>query len=231
MIDAILDFFFPPKCPFCMEILSSKAPVCDNCIRALPFNDEKCCDICSRPIEDFSHSTCLNCREQKIYFEHSFVPLIYKDEAKGAVLRLKKGHPSFSKGFAYLLADKILSSPNYKNFDVITFVPQSYKGRLNRGYNQAELIARDLSKLLKIPCTAFLIKTDDGEEQHLLTATQRRENVKKCYFSKNIKGKGRVLLVDDIYTTGSTTNYCSRLLRKMGFSEVYLAVAMIRTDD
>ena len=231
MIDAILDFFFPPKCPFCMEILSSKAPVCDNCISTLPFNDEKCCDICSRPIEDFSYSTCLNCREQKIYFEHSFVPLIYKDEAKEAVLRLKKGHPSFSKGFAYLLADKILSSPNYKNFDVITFVPQSYKGRLNRGYNQAELIARDLSKLLNIPCITFLIKTDDGEEQHLLTATQRRENVKKCYFSKNIKGKGRVLLVDDIYTTGSTTNHCSRLLRKMGFSEVYLAVAMIRTDD
>lgn len=231
MLDTILDFFFPPRCPFCMEILSSKAPVCDNCIDILPFNDEKCCDICSRPIEDFSYNTCLSCREQKIHFEHSFVPLIYKGIAKDAVLRLKKWHPAYSKGFAYLLADKILSSPFYRNFDVITFVPQSPKGRLERGYNQAQLIAKDLSELLKIPCIAFLIKTDDGDEQHLLTASQRRENVKKCYFAKDIKGSGRVLLVDDIYTTGSTTNYCSKLLRKMGFDEVYLAVAMIRADD
>ena len=231
MIDAILDFFFPPKCPFCMEVLSSKAPVCDDCMKILPFNDEKCCNICSRPIEEFSYSICLNCREQKIYFEHSFVPLVYKDRAKEAVLRLKKGHPYFAKGFAYLLADKILSSPNYKSFDVITFVPQSYKGRLKRGYNQSELIAKELSKLLKIPCKDFLTKTNDGEEQHLLSAAQRRENVKKCYFPKDIKGEGTVLLVDDIFTTGATTNHCSRLLRKMGFNEVYIAVAMIRADD
>ena len=231
MIDIIADFLFPPRCPFCLELLSSKVPVCDDCLKILPFNDEKCCDICSRPIEEFSYNTCLNCREQKIYFEHSFVPLIYKGKVKETVLMLKKGHPYFAKGFAYLLADKILSSPNYTHFDVITFVPQSYKGRLDRGYNQAELIAKELSKLLKIPCKAFLTKTNDGEEQHLLSAAQRRENVKKCYFPKDIQGEGTVLLVDDIYTTGATTNYCARLLRKMGFGKVCLAVAMIRADD
>lgn len=231
MINNILDFFFPPRCPFCMEVLSSKTPVCDNCLKMLPFNIEKCCDICSRPIEEFSYNTCLNCREQKIYFEHSFVPLIYKGKAKESILRLKKGHPYFTKGFAFLLADKILSSPNYKSFDAITFVPQNRRKTRSRGYNHAELLAKELSKLLKIPCESLLIKTDDGEEQHLLSAAERRENVKKCYFSKDIRGIGSVLLVDDIYTTGATTNHCSRLLRKMGFDEVYLAVAMIRTDD
>ena len=64
-----------------------------------------------------------------------------------------------------------------------------------------------------------------------LSAPERRENVKKCFFPLKKAGKGTVLLVDDIYTTGATSNYCSKLLRKMGFEKVYLAVAMIRTND
>lgn len=231
MIDTILDFLFPPKCPFCRDILTVKAPVCESCMRILPFTDESTCTVCSRPLEEFSHSICSACRRQKIYFEHSFVPLIYKDSARETAIALKAGHPYFAKGLAYLLADKILTSHHYTEFDCITFVPQSPCSKRNRGYNQAELIAKELSKLLNISCVSTLIRTDDGEQQHTLNASKRRENVKKCYFKKNVSGSGTVLLVDDIYTTGATANYCSKLLLQLGYKKVYCAIAMIRTED
>ncbi|MBE7034326.1 MAG: ComF family protein [Ruminococcaceae bacterium] len=232
MIDRILDIFFPPKCPFCKEVLENKIPVCPDCMKKLPFTQEdEQCSICGRPLEEFSYYTCASCRGQKMYFEHSFTPLIYKDIAKEGVIALKTSHPYYAKAFAYLLADRMLSSEYYTSFDCITFVPQSSRSLKKRGYNQAKLIADELAKILKVPCIPTLIRTNDGKEQHTLSAAQRRENVKKCYFKTETVGKGTVLLVDDIYTTGATANYCSKLLKKMGFKKVYLAVALIRDDD
>lgn len=231
MINAVLNFFFPPKCPFCKGILTDKVPVCNNCLVDLPYLPENSCSICSIPLEEYSHPVCAHCRNEKIYFEHSFVPLIYKGKARERAISLKSGHPYYAKGFAYLLADKILSSQYYTEFDCVTFVPQSPKGKFERGYNQAELIAKSLAKLLKVPCVSMLKRTNDGKDQHTLSAAERKQNVRKCYFPKNKKGSGTVLLIDDIYTTGATTNYCSFLLRKMGFNRVYLAIGLIRADD
>ncbi len=231
MINKILDFFFPPKCAFCNEILTKKVPVCDCCMNTLPFIEEDACIYCGMPIDEFSHSICASCRKEKRWFEHSFVPLVYEGNAKKSAVALKASHPYYAKAFAYLLADKILTSPYYVNFDYITFIPQNSITRRKRGYNQAQLIAKELSKLLKIPCISTLYRSNDGKPQHTLNAAERRENVKKCYFKTDTTCSGTVLLVDDIYTTGSTANYCAKLLRQMGFDKVYLAVSMIRCND
>ena len=231
MLDAVLNFFFPAVCPFCREILTDKTPVCESCMKSLPFVPENCCSSCSRPLEEFSYHICSDCQKDKIYFDGSFIPLIYKDEARDCAIALKSGHPFYAKGIAYLLADKILNSPDYDKIDVITFVPQSFKGKFDRGYNQAYLIVKELSALLKIPVRSTLKRTDSGKDQHTLKRAARRENVKKCYFAKNVQGEGTALLVDDIYTTGATSNYCSRLLRSIGFKKVYIAIGFIKSDD
>lgn len=231
MLNKILDLIFPPKCPFCGKILQSKTPACHSCMSSLPYIKGKACKICGRPVEETSHIICASCRFNKTYFEHAFIPLIYKEKAKDAVLALKAGHPYYAKGIAYVLADKIINSPHYTSFDLITFVPQDKIAFKNRGYNQAELIAKELSKTLNIPCVPTLRKTTDGKPQHTLNLSERRENVKKCFFATENRFGGTALLVDDIYTTGATSNYCAKLLRKMGFNRVYLAIAMIRTDD
>lgn len=232
IIDTVLNLFFPPKCAFCNEVLSGKAPVCNKCMVSLPFLEENSCRICSRPLEEFSHSVCESCRKVRPHFTHAFIPLIYKDEARRAILNMKRGfHPYYAKAFAYLIADSILSSPQYAKFDYITYVPQNRRSRRERGYNQSELIANELGRLLGIKCVPTLVRTDDGAPQHTLTASQRRENVKKCYFKGNGTFHGTVLLVDDIYTTGSTVNRCSMLLKQMGFEKVYAAVLTIRNED
>lgn len=232
MMDKLLDIIFPPKCPFCQKLLESSVPVCRECFSSLPSAEENVCRICGRPTQEFSHSICASCRSTKISFIHSFVPLIYKENVQKALLALKSGyHPYYAKAFAYLIADKILSSSDYTAFDYITFVPQNKTSRFMRGYNQAELIAKELSQLLKVPCIPTLYRTNDGRKQSSLGAKERMENVKKCYFPLKGSFSGTVLLTDDIYTTGATANHCSRLLRKMGFDRVYLAIAAIATND
>lgn len=232
IIDNVLNLFFPPRCAFCGELLTEKLPICQECIRGLPFLDEYNCSICSRPLEEYSQSLCAMCRKEKPHFTHAFIPLIYKDEARKAILKMKHhSHPYYAKAFAFLLAECILNSPEYTEFDYITFVPQNPRATRERGYNHSELIAKELAKHLNLRCIPTLVRTDDGAPQHTLSASQRRENVKKCYFKGKGRFNGTVLLVDDIYTTGSTVDRCSMLLKQMGFKQVYAAVAMIRSED
>lgn len=202
-------------------------------MEALPFTDEESCECCGIPLEEFSYRLCAQCSNEKRYFRHSFVPLRYEEEAKQAVLNLKFNyHPYNAKALAFLIADKILSSEFYTEFNYITFVPETRKRITERGYNQAELIAKELSEILKIPCVPTLIRTKNGQRQATLNKEERKENARKSYVAgeRTFSG-GTVLLVDDVYTTGETTNHCAKLLKKIGFDEVYLGIATIRCSD
>ena len=199
----------------------------------LPFIEGDTCECCGKPIEEFSYRLCSQCNSEKRYFEHSFVPLRYDEVSKKAVLSLKFNYrPYFAKALAFLIADKILASEFYTSFDYITCVPENRKRITERGYNQAELIAKELSRLLNVPFTQTLIRLEGGERQATLNKEERKTNVRKSYTTgtKSFHG-GTVLLIDDVYTTGETSNYCAKLLQKSGFDKVYLAVATIRCND
>lgn len=233
MKNKLLNFLFPPRCPFCRCILKDALPVCRDCLSLLPYVSGKTCDICGVPIPEYSHHVCADCKIIRKNFTHSFVPLRYADNVQKAIVHLKYySHPSYSKGFAFLMADKILNDGEKDvNFDYITYVPQNSLTFLRRGYNQSELIAKHLSELLKVECIPTLIRTNAGKRQATLTKKLRLENVKKCYFKTDVKLSGNVLLVDDVYTTGATSNYCAKLLKQMGAKNVYLAISAIRCED
>ncbi len=233
MLNKILDSIFPPKCAFCGEIINQKIPVCESCIKKLPFTDDYTCKICGRPLGEFSYPECAACRQEKRHFVYSFVPLVYEDFSKMAVIRLKhSNHPYYSRALAYLIADKMLSSPYYKHFDFITCIPQNSRTHHKRGYNQSELIAKELAKLLKVPFIKTLHRNNEGARQATLNRVERKKNVRKCYTKTDKTFNGEtVLLVDDVYTTGETANYCAKLLKSMGAKDVYLAVSMIRSYD
>ncbi len=227
----LLDLIFPPKCPFCGEILEHKMPVCTDCMEKLPFIEGKTCKKCGTALGEFSQDLCRVCHNNKRYFDRVLVPLAYSDDTRASIVRFKHySHPSYAYAFAFLLANKIMQSEEFiKGFDFITYVPQSPKTRFKRGYNQSYLLANQLSKLLSLPVKDTLIRTDEGENQATLNARQRQENVKKCLFAKDMKLNGTALLVDDVFTTGSTASHCSKLLKKMGCKNVYVTVCAIRT--
>ena len=233
LLDKFFDLVYPPKCPFCKEILEDTIPICSECMDNIPLIEDETCECCGRPVEELSYRLCSECNDEKMYFEHSFVPLVYKDDAREVILALKHNqHPYYAKALAFLIADKILTSEFYTQFDCITCVPEARKRIKKRGYNHAELIAKELSKILNIPYVKTLVRINTSKTQADLGKEERKANVRKSYLpgDKTFDG-GTVILVDDVYTTGATTNYCAKLLRKIGFEKVYLGIATIRCYD
>ena len=113
--------------------------------------------------------------------------------------------------------------------DVVTFVPMTAKEIKERGYNQSELLAEEVAKRLNLPITSTVLKIKETDKQKRLTAKERRENLKGVFAVADktaIKGK-RILLVDDVITTGATVNECSAVLKKAGATKVSSLTACI----
>lgn len=136
----------------------------------------------------------------------------YNPEIRDAVYRLKfRGQCGLAEGFGRLIARGTAGTP----FDVVTYVPMDFAKRARRGYNQAELLARSCARALRCPCRKLLSKTRATRTQHELSAAARAENVAGAYRASSAAGL-RVLLCDDIITTGATMRACAHALRDAG---------------
>ncbi|MEE0867753.1 MAG: double zinc ribbon domain-containing protein [Clostridia bacterium] len=225
----LLNLLFPPKCPFCGDITKEKNPVCRRCIEEIPFISGKVCLICGIPLEDYSYDICLGCSKSNRYFTKAFPVFTYEGSVSRAIKRFKYNHhPSFAYGFSVLMAQTILNTEEFlRGFDFITYVPQSRIEHFKKGYNQSYLLAKELSKLLKLPLKDTL-KRKNTPRQATLKAPERVKNARRSYFPKVDEVSGTVLLVDDVLTTGATASYCAKLLRELGAERVYVAVLAAR---
>ena len=120
-----------------------------------------------------------------------------------------------------------------KKYDIIIIVPTSNQRKKERGYNQSELIAKEISRITGIPIVRnILIKIKDTLPQSSLNKKQREENAKNVYKiinSKQLHNK-KILVIDDIYTTGSTVNECSKLLIQKGIQKSNIGILTIAKD-
>ena len=211
--EKLLDLFFPPKCPFCRAILKdSETLICAGCRRSLPRTQGEACQKRFRHIE-----SCIS-------------PLYYEGDVRRSLLRFKFGGASiYAPKYAELMRDALLES--VISFDLIAWAPLGRKRLRRRGYDQARLLAECLSSLFEIPCPQLLVKTVENPPQSgTKTAEQRRANVSGIYRVTDpvLVRDQRVLLVDDIVTTGATLSECARVLKSAGAKSVS-AVTLARS--
>lgn len=229
----LLSFFFPPRCCFCHTMLPVGASfrVCADCEAALPRPKEPSCKQCRRPLpSEFSLPICRDCRTTKRYFTKLYAPFLYSGLARTALLRYKYYERlQNAELFAYYIVRELLQDSVLPHFDFVTFVPQSSATHRERGYNQSRLLAAEIARLLNLPLRPTLLRTNDGTRQVKLNAAQRRKNVRASFCAMPDKLTGTALLVDDVYTTGATANFCASLLHRMGCSAVYLAVVCVNS--
>ena len=225
----VLKLFFPPKCIVCGEVMPyTKEPpyLCDHCgLAELPL---KTCAKCGKPY-DIGYGKvdrCLYC-ETKFPFEFLISPHRYEGNAKTVIHNLKfGGRPYIYKSAAYIIASRY-TAYTYSIPDVCIPAPIGRKRLDKRGYNQAALIAKELSMLLGGEFAEVLEKNVDVPPQSTLTSKQRAENLRgtiSC--NTDLSGKS-VLLIDDVYTTGSTIAECCRVLKKYGAGKIFVAVFAI----
>jgi ComF family protein len=166
---------------------------------------------------------CAKCRNKDIHFASAKSAGIYKGSLKEAIRQLKyKNGKALAPYLAYFMYESIQIEPA----SVITYVPITRRKEANRGYNQSQLIAKELSKLTGLPCSNLLLRLRDNEEQNKSKLSARSSNVAGAFAANNrtirsITDK-KVLLIDDVLTTGNTVNECSRILIEAGFKEIHI---------
>ena len=213
MKQALLELFFPTKCAFCAR--PSARGVCEACERTLPRTE--------LPLRDGAgYGKCA-------------VPLKYEGKVREALLRFKfHGGRGAAAGFGRLLSQCVAEELGGA-FETVTYAPVSAERRAARGYDQAYLLARETARHWDAEPLTLLRKTRDNPPQSGLDADARRGNIAGVYEPcdrERIRGK-RILLIDDILTTGSTLSECARVLRGAGASAVVcacLAAATVESD-
>lgn len=201
----LLSLIYPPKCPFCGKVLDQgEEGLCFSCQRALPWveeNDARAVDFCD---------VCLS-------------PLWYRDGVRDGMHRYKFQHGrAHSRLFGDLMA-QCLQDRWQAPVDLVTWVPLSKKRLRARGYDQAELLARRVGQAAGLPVLPTLIKTrNTGTQSRLGQEDARKANVLGAYAclpGADLAGK-RVVLVDDVVTSGATLSECAACLRKAGAQSV-----------
>ncbi|WP_313339415.1 ComF family protein [Sedimentibacter sp.] len=229
-VDSFLELIYPEKntcfvCDKYDEEIDQKYICCD-CEKKIKKIVPPVCVKCSKPINyDKSTELCQECGGDERYFEISKSLYAYEGVIKNAIYNYKYyNKPYFYKLFGNLITD-FINKENYLNYDYIVSVPLHRSKLRKRGYNQSELLARHISNSLSIPYIDALKRIKRTKKQSEKSKEERRKNLKDAFLIKASSDKiinRSVLLVDDIYTTGSTVNECSKALITYGVSKVYV---------
>lgn len=226
---ALASVLFPAPCRICGEMLDTgiRIPFCQGCLgdlaKPLP---EPLCPQCGRPVvsspvaQAIAAPHCHMCRLGAYDFDLARSYGAYTSSMARAVLLLKHHEVTpLGSWFAGMLARLVDCEPELFAADAVVPVPLDVGRQRERGYNQAELIARPLARLLGIPFRSYLlVRTRPRPNQLRLTRLERWVTVRGAYAThrKAQVDKLRVLLVDDVFTTGATLDACSQALRRAG---------------
>lgn len=208
-------------CNLCGAEIFDDGDFCEACKKTLPLNDGMICLNCGRETT-IPTKRCYSCSGEWAV-DKARSAFGYKDGAEKLIKLLKYGKKRY---LAEIIAP-YLKNVYVKNMfapDVITFVPMTEKKQKARGFNQAELIADKLAKSVDKRSIALLFKKKDTEEQKHLDLEARKENLLHCFSvidKTQVKDK-KILIVDDVLTTGATAHALAKVLKAAGAKSVYL---------
>lgn len=203
-----LELFFPPHCVFCDKIISPGTKICKACADTIaPVNEFRCMKL-----PDYGQN--IPC----------IVLYSYEAQIRDSIIRFKFYGEKKNADFYADQLSNLIRNQMQSTFDLVTAVPISRERKQGRGYNQSELIARKVADQLGFPYEECLEKFRDNQEQHRLPRLERVKNVAGVYRADKNRTEGkRILLVDDIVTTGSTLCECAGILLKAGARNVSCA--------
>ena len=228
----LLDVFFPPLCMSCRKRVSEPHALCASCWLAVPFIEGACCNKCGTPFEadPGGETVCGACHAKPHDFDRARALFKYDDASKALILGLKHGDrldhlPGLGRWLTRA-GDELLRSA-----DIIVPVPLHRWRLWKRRYNQAALLAEQLSRQSGKPHRPLLLERTrhTPSQGEMPSAKARRRNVLSAFrvpsgVREQVRGK-RILLIDDVFTTGATVNACARALKRAGAAQVDVLTA------
>lgn len=239
------DVLYPPRCPLCQAILPPAGrlacqcawtqKICPDCAPKLPWIREPVCKKCGRPLREDTDEYCPECASRQLPYREGRCTFAYSGALRESVLRMKfHGRREYLDFFAAAMADAQRPFLERIRPDVIIPVPMSARKRRQRGFDQCRLLCRKLEQRTGIPANMkALVRIRNTRAQSGLDLSGRRTNVRDAFRVQSSafaygQVPGRVLLVDDIFTTGATAEECSRVLLEAGADQVFLLMLCTR---
>ena len=221
---------FPPRCPICDEIVYLwEKGICNSCMKKIQYVENPRCLKCGKHISDAAKEYCEDCENRTHFYQGGRALYEYKEVAS-AVYRFKYGGRQeyakvFGEEIAFYLGEYIL---NLKP-DALIPVPMYPSKERKRGYNQATLLARVLGQELNIPVYEKMIKRiKNTKPLKLLNPEERLNNLKKAFIlEENGVKLSTIIIIDDIYTTGSTVDTMAKVFLESGVRQVYFVTLAI----
>jgi competence protein ComFC len=229
--DAVVSVFFPAGCRICDKLLvrASRVPFCEECLDSFEAPKEKKCEVCGQALgwlaqREGEPLVCRACQQKTYAFERARSYGIYDGALVRAILLLKwERMEPLGEWFAGRLADIVGREAEQLAADVVVPVPLHRDRERRRGYNQASLISKPLARKLRLPHKAVLLmRTRPRPDKQVLSLEERWESVRGAFATRpgsQVDNK-RVLLVDDVMTTGATLDSCAKALMESGAKSV-----------
>lgn len=243
----LIDMIFPRRCPVCGEIvLPQGALICETCVPKLSPVRQPTCRKCGKEVIGERTEYCPDCMRHKRSFESGVALFRYNEAARKSMAAVKYKNKREYLDFYAAAADyRFRRTAAAWRADALIPVPVHVSRMRTRGFNQAEEFARRLGKLWDVPVeTGVLVRSKKTVPQRELNPQERLKNLqqaftvrpeRRTYGQKQAHGGGNclrdalktVILIDDIYTTGSTMEACARALKEAGVSEIHFIVICI----
>lgn len=225
----LIDLVYPAQCPLCREPLpEGDRGICLPCEEGIAFLEPPLCGRCGAPVAA-EGGECLACDGRSMAFRRAVAVGRYQGNLRELVLRLKyRGEKSITGYLGRRMVERLSREDFTPEIDAVVPVPMRWWRLFLRGYNQAEMLAEEIARRLAKPILfRALAKAKDTRPQVRLTGYDRARNLRGSFRARQprrVDGK-RILLVDDVLTTGATANECARALLSAGARDVFVAVA------
>ncbi len=229
-LSAGVDLFLPPVCLLCGQLLPAAAnpqSFCTACRLAMPPLGKSNCGRCAQPFPaSSSQHLCTTCLKRPTTFSNVYAACPYQGRVKEAIQQLKyRNQVNLAEPLGQILSESIATAEVGFEPDCIVPVPLHPTRLRQRGYNQALEISRPLARDLRVPIiTGFLKRTLKTPPQQGLTAVERKNNLRNAFTLNKTISADKILLVDDVMTTGETVRECCRVLLQGNVKEVRVAV-------
>ncbi|MCM8779034.1 MAG: ComF family protein [Candidatus Omnitrophica bacterium] len=220
----VVDLLYPLHCLICAERIETKefGPLCSVCFQKIAWNLPPFCSKCGRniPVELSTENVCLDCKKRRHYFDRAWSVALYTGIMRECIHKFKyEGKLGLVHFFEKILFDFIERFVPIEKFDYLIPVPLHYTKLREREFNQALLLAQPIAKKFqKKLLTGVLYRKKFTAPQTELNAPQRRKNIQGAFGirKQNILTKKNILIIDDVFTTGSTVDECAKLLKRNG---------------
>lgn len=233
--DGLTDILYPRRCPICGEIPGQRGSlICPGCAQQVRPLEEPLCKKCGKPLADEAEEFCPDCRRGNHIYTRGYAALPYTGQIRQSVYQIKYHNKrEYLDYYGPLMAQALEARIRPWQADFLVPVPLHRSRRRKRGFNQAEILARHVGKQLGISVRTDLVRrTRATRPQKELGYRERQNNLKGAFKigSDDVKLK-KIILVDDIYTTGSTVDAIAGELLAHGAGEVYFISLCIGRDS